>query len=1588
MRNQIQPERIKGDRVRYLNQINQAGLFDKNGNPINQAGLFDKNGNQINQAGLFDKNGNAINQAGLFDKNGNAINQAGLFDKNGNQINQAGLFDKNGNQINQAGLFDKNGNAINQAGLFDKNGNAINQAGLFDKNGNPINQAGLFDKNGNQINQAGLFDKNGNPINQAGLFDKNGNPINQAGLFDKNGNPINQAGLFDKNGNQINQAGLFDKNGNAINQADLFDKNGNQINQAGLFDKNGNQINQAGLFDKNGNASSYSLISKVSSRTKQFQEKTVYDRQGNIVGVKKVAYAKIKKTQFNTENEMNNIQTQQLTNSDAKNQIIDDNTYTEFLIIENIQESYQKIPNMQIIYKQSQLNNRVEPLLQIPALFTQKFTKQLVQKPIPNTVYRPEELRNCIENTNMQRGRNYVKNKFIFMKEYSIETVMSQNYQDQMQQNQIIKTRNQIIPQQVKIQIMQTCSSGIPNNNTMFNQKQNVKRINALDIPIQEQTLQYTIPREVFRQLYIQDIDWIYKNIPNIEINIPISSLIINKCDSNSNIIDNSLFTAETQEMISQVQEVQLALIIKPGKQEAKSICELQNQIDLCENTTPVLLVENMQSNFVKNTNTQLTSKNQYLKQYAVPIRGQRIYSKPVEVPLQLLSISDQLNITPMLSQPIDGVILFREERNNKLSINQIERENGKILLQFAENSNQQINQFATPIQILQMVNEPQFTTLQYNSLINISIQAQKQDQVFQQFPSFELRLFINPYYPIDDHSVNVVLNGESQFNLNKQKINILYLTEQKENVQMCLSQKQIMERLEQIVGENNSGVKVNEGAMQKKQQIKLKQEVIDQGIIGDINNAFLKQHVQCGVIDTNSAKQLSQIVQQTKITTMQLTQQQMHQNEQIIVKQTQIFEWQPFQQKGKYQTEIEQPDQTNIYVQLLEAQSILIYVDSFRPNQISKLVDDEQFTTCGTDLINKENIELIKAKLQQIKNWPDEEHNAIQLQIQNEYEEQILIINTKKDCNQSLELQSVKFNDFTRIQTAQNILNCCGQFQQYEKIEAQLQNSGISICNNLQETTNIINTDQETQIQFQLLQQQQQQQQQENNKNQLQLLSIQIISLLKEPLDQEFLPTQTTVIDKSHIKQIQVQNIIQNDWKTEEISITSQLLQQEYDISINMKQQSEQQYIQDTIILLLQTISQQNNTINEQLPNSQEIQQNKQISEIDNTPIEKILINIEETEQPTTIIQLCIDIQDQFLIPLEQTTLNVEEVTKELKIIEPNYQSNAVVLEFQQSQTTDIEIDNIHAIDQEPCIIETDDHEPVDKANIEIETQFNINFNLLSDQISQVNQDQQTSAYLQSELKQCPAIVVSLPKTEQVLPTLKQVNIDQFAKDALQKQLVQLMNQLTVSLEQKEGKPTMYKLARYDETVKQMLDPVTLELFSIQNAPQDTTDLIQFVQSESELIQQGADQLLEHQQSFQNPMNYLILQIIQAEQKFREIVQKATYNELILLLQFTFQQSRECFQLKLLDLDIIRSSLERSINELLELSIEKQNLLIQKYNEFQELGTMTAVNKCEQIQKWIAQEDEFQTEVVQITEYLKVFEVYDEYMARPDYQF
>ncbi|CAL6104365.1 Conserved_hypothetical protein [Hexamita inflata] len=1132
---------------------------------------------------------------------------------------------------------------------------------------------------------------------------------------------------------------------------------------------------------------------------------------------------------------------------------------------------------------------------------------------------------------------------------------------------------------------MKTCTSGIPNNNTMFNQKQNVKRINALDIPIQEQTLQYTIPREVFRQLYIQEIDWIYKNIPNIEINIPISSLIINKCDSNSNIIDNSLRNAETQEMVSQVQEVQLALIIKPGKQEAKSFYELQNQIDQCENVTQELLVENVQSNFVKNTETQSTSKNQYLKQYAVPIRGQRIYSKPVEVPLQLLSVSDQLNIAPMLSQPIDGVILFREERSNKLPINQLERENGKILLLFTDNSNQQINQFTTPIQILYMVNEPQFTVLQNNSLINNSIKAEKQDQVFQQFPSFELRPFINPYYPVDDHSVNVVLNGENQFNLNEQKINLQLLTEKKDNVQISFSQKQIMERSEQIVGENNSGVKVNEAPMQKKQQIKLKQEVIDRGIIGDINNVFQKQHAQSGEIDTNSTKQLSQIVQQTKITQMQLTQQQMHQNEQIIVKQTQIFEWQPFQQKGKYQAETEQPDLTNIKVQLLEAQSILIYVDSFRPNQISQLVDDEPFTACGTDIINKAKIEQIKAKLQQIKNWPDEEHNTIQLQINNEQEEQILIINTEKDCNQSLKLQNIQFNDFTRIQSALSTQYCCGQIQQCEKIEAQLQNSGISICNNQQETTNIINTDQETLIQFSILQQQQQQ---ENNENQLQLLCIQIISLLKEPLEQAFLPTQTTVIAKSNTSQIQVQNTIQNDWKTEEISTTSQLLQQEQDIGTNMIQQLEQQYSQDTIILQMQTISQQENIINHLSPNSQEIQQSKQISEIDNTPVEKILIKNEETEQPTIIIQLCLDIQDKFLIPQEQTTLNIEEATKEFKINEPNYQSDAVVLEFQQGQITDIEIDNIYAIEQEPCIIETDDLEPVDKANIETEMQFNINFNLLSDQLSQVNQGQLTSSYLQSELKQCPVIVASLPKTEMVPPTPKQVNIDQFAKDALQKQLVQLMNQLTVSLEQKEGKPTMYKLARYDETVKQMLDPATLELFSIQNAPQDTADLIQFVQSESELIQQGADQLLEHQQSFQNPMTYLILQIIQAEQKFREIVQKATYNELILLLQFTFQQSRECFQLKLLDLDIIRSSLERSINELLELSIEKQNLLIQKYNEFQDLGTMTAVNKCEQIQKWIAQEDEFQTEVVQITEYLKVFEVYDEYMARPDYQF
>ncbi|CAL6105835.1 Hypothetical_protein [Hexamita inflata] len=99
-------------------------LFDKNGNEMLTKTAFDGLFWTRMEMLSFDKLvcSTRINQAGLFDKNGNAINQAGLFDKF--VVRQEWLCQQPSwfvltrmeTKLTKLVCSDKNGNAINQAG--------------------------------------------------------------------------------------------------------------------------------------------------------------------------------------------------------------------------------------------------------------------------------------------------------------------------------------------------------------------------------------------------------------------------------------------------------------------------------------------------------------------------------------------------------------------------------------------------------------------------------------------------------------------------------------------------------------------------------------------------------------------------------------------------------------------------------------------------------------------------------------------------------------------------------------------------------------------------------------------------------------------------------------------------------------------------------------------------------------------------------------------------------------------------------------------------------------------------------------------------------------------------------------------------------------------------------------------------------------------------------------------------------------------------------------------------------------------------------------------------------------------------------
>ena len=95
------------------------------------------------------------------------------------------------------------------------------------------------------------------------------------------------------------------------------------------------------------------------------------------------------------------------------------------------------------------------------------------------------------------------------------------------------------------------------------------------------------------------------------------------------------------------------------------------------------------------------------------------------------------------------------------------------------------------------------------------------------------------------------------------------------------------------------------------------------------------------------------------------------------------------------------------------------------------------------------------------------------------------------------------------------------------------------------------------------------------------------------------------------------------------------------------------------------------------------------------------------------------------------------------------------------------------------------------------------------------------------------------------------------------------------------------------------------------------------------------------------------------------------------------FDKVRKAYVLDLLDLEIIKRSLEYVINQCLDQSTTTQNNLIETFNKLQAEGTAYALQECDKIQEQLQYEEEFQDMVQSINDCEKIFKVYDDYMEK-----
>ncbi|CAL5996101.1 Conserved_hypothetical protein [Hexamita inflata] len=253
--------------------------------------------------------------------------------------------------------------------------------------------------------------------------------------------------------------------------------------------------------------------------------------------------------------------------------------------------------------------------------------------------------------------------------------------------------------------------------------------------------------------------------------------------------------------------------------------------------------------------------------------------------------------------------------------------------------------------------------------------------------------------------------------------------------------------------------------------------------------------------------------------------------------------------------------------------------------------------------------------------------------------------------------------------------------------------------------------------------------------------------------------------------------------------------------------------------------------------------------------------------------------------------------------------------------------------------------------------------------------------------------IIVQYPKNplpkyplnnEIIHPSGKPLKEDQEQKDNLQKILIAKLDYVEKKQLENEAKikpriSFFYKIEKYNNIIR-FLGIEKLDFDPRRNYHgQKIQDVIKQCILECWEFQKTGEQLYENQVTFNNPKNYIVQYMIDAENEFIEVVKQANYIELVVMISKYIDQIRKRVDIKLLDLEIIKRSLEKIINMCLEKSIAQQNILIQRYNQLQDIATLQALKKCDQILYWIEEEKQYQEHIQSITNCEEIFDLYEQ---------